>query len=512
MPYLIGIDVGTTGAKALLIDEKGRVAARSTREYVMHTPRPLWAEQDPADWWNATVQAIRDLLDASRVKPAEIAALGLSGQMHGSVFLDPENKVIRPAILWCDQRTEQQCEWINEKAGRDVVVGETCNPVLTGFTAPKIIWLRQNEPENYARVRKVLLPKDYIRFLLTGEFATEVSDASGTSLLNVSRRAWSEKLLEAIEMPRDFLPPVFESQEVSSHISAEAARLTGLRQGTPVVGGAGDQAGGAVGNGIVRPGVISVTTGTSGVVFASMDRPEMDPGLRLHTFCHAVPGKWHVMGVMLSAGGSLRWFRDAVASEERSVASRLGLDPYELLTSEAEAIPAGSEGLVFLPYLTGERTPHADPAARGVFFGLTLVHGRAHMARSILEGVAFGLRDSLEIMRQMELPIHQVRASGGGARSRLWRQIQSDVDNCELVTINVDEGPAFGVALLAAVGAGIYPTVESACDATITLVDKTSPDAGRARGYEKLYGVYRSLYPALKQLFRELPGVSEAEP
>lgn len=504
MNHFIGVDVGTTGAKALLIDEKGNIVARSTHEYPLHTPRPGWAEQHPHDWWNATVQALRDVVQQSGLKASEIAGLGLSGQMHGSVFLDAQNNVIRPAILWCDQRTADQCAWITERAGRDTVVSETCNPVLTGFTAPKIVWLRQNEPDAYARVRKVLLPKDYIRFRLTGEFATEVSDASGTSLLNIRERRWSRKMLAALELPEDWLPQVFESPVASAKISKGASSLTGLAQGMPVVGGGGDQAAGAVGNGIVTPGVISVTVGTSGVVFASLDSPAMDPELRTHTFCHAVPGKWHVMGVMLSAGGSLRWYRDALASEEVALAKRMGVDPYELITAQAGAAQPGCEGLTFLPYLTGERTPYPDPDARGVFFGLSLRSGRPQMARAILEGVAYGLRDSLEIIRQMGVDIRQVRASGGGARSDLWRQIQADVFNTELVTITVDEGPAFGVALLAAVGTGAFPSVEDACEKTIRLKDRTQPIPANVAAYEKFYSIYRSLYPALRPLFAAL--------
>jgi len=424
--------------------------------------------------------------------------------MHGSVFLDAAGQVLRPAILWCDQRTAAQCDWITQRAGREVVVRETCNPVLTGFTAPKIVWLQQHEPAAWARVAKVLLPKDYVRYQLTGEFATEVSDASGTSLLNVRERRWSAPMLEAVGLRPDMLPAVFESPEVSGKISAAAAEATGLGAGTPVVGGGGDQAAGAVGNGIVEPGVISVTTGTSGVVFAYMDTPEMDPELRTHTFCHAVPGKWHVMGVMLSAGGSLRWYRDTLGSEERAVAERMGVDPYELLCAQAAQAEAGCRGLVFLPYLSGERTPYPDPHARGVFFGLSLWHRREHLVRSVLEGVSYGLRDSLEILRGLGLPIRQVRASGGGARSDLWRQIQADVFGCELVTINVDEGPAFGAALLAGVGAGVYPSVPEACRRTITVTQRTEPNPDTAQVYERYYQVYRKLYPALRDRFADL--------
>ena len=509
MNYLMGIDVGTTGAKVLVIDEKGQVVASATKEYPLAIPRPGWAEQDPADWWRGTVEGIREALARSEIKPGDIKGLGLSGQMHGSVFLDSQNQVLRPAILWCDQRTAEQCETITRTAGEKVVVEETCNPVLTGFTAPKIQWLKENEPETYRKVKKILLPKDYIRFLLTGEFATEVSDASGTSLLNVKERRWSQRMLAALELSEDQLPQVFESPEVSGKITAEAAQATGLQQGMPVVGGGGDQAAGGVGNGIVRPGVVSSTTGTSGVVFAFMDQPKLDPQLRTHTFCHAVPGKWHVMGVMLSAGGSLRWYRDALAGEEVAEAARRGIDPYELITQEAAQVEPGSEGLIFLPYLTGERTPYPDPHARGVFFGLSLRHGRPHLIRSIMEGVAFGLRDSLEILKELDLEIEEVRASGGGARSQLWRQIQADVNGCELSVINVDEGPAFGVALLAGVGAGIYASVEDACDRTIRVVGRTQPGFEQVELYNRYYGIYRSLYPSLRDHFAQTAQIVE---
>ena len=504
MTYLLGIDVGTTGTKVLLVSPDGGIVARSNHEYPLYTPRPAWAEQHPADWWEATAAGIREVLATSAVAPEEIAGIGLSGQMHGSVFLDARNEVLRPAILWCDQRTADQCQWITCQAGEKTVIEETFNPVLTGFTAPKIVWLRQNEPETYARVRKILLPKDYIRFRLTGEFATEVSDASGTSLLNIAQRRWSQKMLAALDLTEDMLPKVYESPEVSGRISKDAAKATGLAEGTPVVGGGGDQAAGAVGNGIVRPGIVSVTTGTSGVVFAHMDEPKMDPQLRTHTFCHAVPGRWHVMGVMLSAGGSLRWYRDALAQQEKAVATDCGIDPYELLAKEAAQAPPGCEGLIFLPYLSGERTPYPDPWARGVYFGINLRHGRPHLVRAILEGVSYGLRDSLEILRAMGLEISQVRASGGGARSALWRHIQSDVFESELVTINVDEGPAFGVALLAGVGAGIYASVEEACDRTITVTDRTLPNDANAALYDTYYPVYQALYASLKDHFVEV--------
>lgn len=509
MAYLLGVDVGTSGTKALLIDESGKVVARAVSEYPLYTPKPLWAEQEPADWWRATCESIREVLNRAGVSGKEVKGVGLSGQMHGSVFLDENNQVIRPAILWCDQRTAFECQWITETVGRDRVVELTSNPVLTGFQAGKIIWLRNNEPEAYARVRKVLLPKDYIRYLLTGEYATEVSDASGTSLFNVRKRQWANEMLDAIGVPREWMPRVYESPEVTGRITAEASAATGLEEGTPVVGGGGDQAAGAVGNGIVETGVVSVSVGTSGVVFAFADEPVVDPGLRTHTFCHAVPGKWHVMGVMLSAGGSLRWWRDTFATEEKNVATAMRVDPYELITAEAAQAPLGAEGLVFLPYLTGERTPHADPHARGVFFGVTLRSDRSHFARAILEGVAFGLRDSFEILKEMGLPITQVRASGGGARSAVWRQILADVTGYDHLTINVDEGPAFGVALLAGVGTGVWQSVPEACHSTIEVVSNTRANAESHQLYEPYYGLYRQLYKHLKADFAEVARLME---
>ena len=510
MPYLLGIDIGTSGTKTLLVDVTGRKIASVTEEYPLYTPHPMWAEQQPVDWWQAVVKGVQRVLAEANIDASEIAGIGLSGQMHGSVFLDAEHQVIRPAILWCDQRTVSQCAWITERAGESTVVAETLNPMLTGFTAPKIVWLQQKEPQAWARVRKVLLPKDYVRLMLTGEFATEVSDASGTGLLNVTQRNWSAAMLEACGVTTDMLPRVYESPEVSGVISAQAAALTGLRAGTPVVGGGGDQAAGAVGNGIVEEGIASCSVGTSGVLFAHMRQPHTDARLRTHTFCAAVPGEWHVMGVQLSSGGSLRWYRDTFGNAEMEVARAMGIDPYELLTREAANAAAGCEGLLFLPYLTGERCPHPDPYARGVFFGLTLRHSKAEMVRALLEGVAYGLRDSLEIFHAMGVHPSQIRLSGGGARSNVWRQVQADIYNRECVTINIDEGPAFGVALLAGVGTGIYPSVQKACAQTISVAERTAPIAANAAVYDRYYPIYQQLYLALKESFKAVADVCDA--
>jgi xylulokinase len=505
MTYFLGIDVSTTGAKALIIDEQGSVAATHTTEYPLSTPKPLWSEQDPHDWWNGACASIKAALSKANLSGEALSAIGLTGQMHGLVMLDKSDQVLRPAILWNDQRTGPQCEEITVRVGGlDRLLALTGNQVLPGFTAPKIVWVRENEPAVYEKTTHILLPKDYVRFLLTGEYATEVSDASGMSLLDVEKRAWSKEMLSALDIPTAWLPTCTESDQVSGRISESAAKATGLRVGTPVVGGGGDQAAQAVGSGIVTSGVISVTSGTSGVVFAHSDHYAAEPQGRLHAFCHAVPGKWHYMGVMLSAGGSFRWLRDAIGDVEKTAAQLIGVDPYELLTQEAAAAPVGSEGLLFLPYLTGERTPYPDPQARGAFVGLTLRHGKAHLVRSVLEGVSFGLRDSLDLIKGLGVPIAQVRASGGGARSAVWRQIQADVFGTELVLVNVTEGAAYGAALLAGVGAGAYRSVEEAVNATVKITDHTAPITANVKEYETLYPAYRGLYPALKETFHSL--------
>ncbi|MEK7794602.1 MAG: xylulokinase [Candidatus Hydrogenedentota bacterium] len=502
MSIVIGVDVGTSGTKAVAVNEAGTVVASALIEYPLHSPKPNWAEQDPADWKAAAFEALRRLANAPSINKDDIRAIGLTGQMHGSVFLDENNSVIRPALLWCDQRTAEQCDAITSKVGEQRLIEMVCNPALTGFTAPKILWLRDNEPQNYAKVRKVLLPKDYIRLELTGEFATDVADASGTLLFDVKDRAWHTELMSLLDVPREFMPRAYEGPEVTGKLSKRASEATGLHPGVPVVAGGGDQAAGAVGCGIVRKGSLSASLGTSGVVFAFVDNITLDPQGRVHTFCHAVPGKWHVMGVMLSAGGALRWFRDAVCHAEIAVGAQTRVDPYEYITAAAGQVPIGAEGLTFLPYLTGERTPHKDPYAKGAFIGLSLRHTRAHMARAVLEGVAFGMRDGLEIIREMGVAVSEIRASGGGARSMLWRQILADTGGAPIVTINVDEGPAYGAALLGMVGAGIYRTVEEACDATIRVTQTTTPDSARAKRYEPWYRLYRDAYTALAPLYK----------
>jgi xylulokinase len=507
--YLLGIDVGTTGSKALLVDATGAVTASATTEYPMFTPQPLWSEQNPADWWSATVTSIRQVLEQGGVTAEQVAGVGLTGQMHGLVLLDAQGEVLRPCIMWNDQRTAAQCAAITQKVGAENVLRLTGNPVLPGFTAPKIAWVQEHEPDVYARAAKVLLPKDYARYRLTGGFFSEVSDASGTSLFDVGQRQWSDEMLAALSLPRQWLPEVTESPVVSAHISAAAAKETGLRQGTPVVGGGGDQAAQAVGTGIINEGVVSATLGTSGVVFAASDTYRLEPEGKLHAFCHAVPGMWHLMGVMLSAAGSFRWYRDALGDLERLQAEETGRDAYDLLTEAAAEVPPGCEGLLFLPYLTGERTPYPDPHARGVFFGLTLRHGKAHMTRAVLEGVTYGLRDSLELMRALGLSIEQVRASGGGARSPLWRQMLADVFDTEIVTVKVTEGAAYGAALLAGVGAGVFGDVADACQTAVQVTGRTEPGPD-VPVYADYYPRYRALYPALAPEFETMAQVVSA--
>ena len=498
MGYLMGIDVSTTGAKALLCDEEGQVLETVTTEYPCYAPKPLWSEQDPEDWWLGTCTSVRGVLARTGVSGDEVKGVGLSGQMHGLVMLDENHKVIRPAILWNDQRTAAECDEITETFGYDRLIETVCNPALTGFTAPKILWVRNREPQNYERCRKMLLPKDYVRFRMSGEFATEVSDASGTLLLDIRKRDWCDELLDALGIDRDLLPDCYESDVASAKVSALVAEELGLPTGTPIVGGGGDQAAQAVGSGIVKSGVISATIGTSGVVFAFADEVVADPEGRLHTFCHAVPGKWHLMGVMLSAGGSFQWFRDELGQMETAQAAERGVDPYEILCEEAAQAPAGCEGLMFLPYLTGERTPHKDPNARGALVGLTRRHGRNEITRSIMEGITYGMRDSLEIMRGMGIPVGEIRLSGGGAKSAFWGRMQADVYGSAVCTINATEGAAYGVALLAGVGTGLWDSVEEACAAGISVVREYGVDEANARVYEEFYPVYQQLYRSLK--------------
>jgi xylulokinase len=488
----LGIDVSTTGAKALLIDGTGAVVSSATTPLSLSTPKPLWSEQDPLEWWDGVANSIRQALAQADAQGGMVRAVGLTGQMHGLVLLDASGEVLRPAILWNDQRTGPQCEAITEKVGFKQLLALTGNRALTGFTAPKVLWVREHEPEVYAKAAHLLLPKDYIRYRLTGTYGTDKAGAAGTLLLNIETRDWSPEILEALEIPEAWLPKTHEGPEVTGEISDEAAKVTGLRAGVPVVGGGGDQAAGAVGVGAVEPGIVSLALGTSGVVFASTAEPFVEEEGRLHAFCHAVPETWHLMGVMLSAAGSLQWYHDTLAPE-------LSFDD---LIAPVEDVPAGAEGLFFLPYLTGERTPYPDPLARAGFVGLTVRHTQAHMTRAVLEGVAFGLRDSMELILGAGLgEIKQIRISGGGAKSALWQQILADVLGHELVTVNTTEGAAYGAALLAGVGAETWPTVAEACAATVKVVDRTTPQDTMVKVYHTLYPLYNGLYPALKPTF-----------
>ncbi|HLZ22325.1 MAG TPA: xylulokinase [Ktedonobacterales bacterium] len=492
----LGIDLSTTGAKAVLIDGGGGVIASATTAISLSTPRPLWSEQDPLEWWAATVRSVRRALAEADVAGTAVAAVGLTGQMHGLVALGEYGGVLRPAILWNDQRTGAECDEIRACVGRERLIQITGNDALPGFTAPKILWMRNHEPEIYERIRHILLPKDYIRFRLTGAYALDKADGSGTLLFDLKRRNWSEDVTAALEIPLGWLPPTFEGTETTGTVSAEAAAETGLASGTAVVAGGGDQSAQAVGVGAVEPGVLALTLGTSGVVFGTTITPEIEPQGRLHAFCHAVPGRWHLMGVMLSAAGSLQWYRDTLAPDV----------PFNVLLDEAATAPAGCDGLLFLPYLSGERTPYADPLARGAFVGLTLRHHRAHLTRAVLEGVAFGLRDCYDLMRQAGMgDVREVRVSGGGARSALWTGILASVLETPLVRVSATEGAAYGAALLAGVGAGNWPDVPAAC-AGIHIAGQSEPNVDDRDVYRRLHPVYQALYPALKSSFAQLSG------
>lgn len=498
MTLFLGIDLSTTGAKALLINKAGRVIGSATTSLELSTPRPLWSEQEPRDWWQATTMSIQRVLAESNVPGEQIEAIGLTGQMHGLVLLGAAQEVLRPAILWNDQRCSEQCDEIRRLVGRERLIRITGNDALTGLTAPKILWVEKYEPEIHQRIRHVLLPKDYIRLRLTGKLAMDKADGSGTMLFDLANRTWSMEILEALNVSRDWLPDTFEGPEITGEVTSEAAEATGLKPGTPVVAGGGDQAAQGIGVGVVQPGLLAVTLGTSGVVFAATESPLIEPQGRLHAFCHALPQRWHLMGVMLSAAGSLQWYRDVLAPQAR----------FEDLVVEASEVSAGSEGLLFLPYLSGERAPHPDPLARGSWVGLTLRHRRGHLTRAVLEGVAFGLKDIFTLMQGVGLgPIDQVRVSGGGARSIVWRQILADVLGVELVTVNTTEGAAFGAALLAGVANGTWVDVPSACEQTIEVTERVTPNTQNVQRYEQMYQQYEMLYPALKPISHSLAAI-----
>lgn len=496
MPLFLGIDVGTSGVKALLMDEAGAVVGGATAPLTMQTPHPGWAEQDPDEWWAACRVAIRSALGNAKLTGDDIAAVGLSGQMHSSVLLDRGGDVVRPALLWCDGRTTEECAEITRTVGQAKLRRRASNPALEGFTLPKLLWVRRHESAAWARVAKVLLPKDYVRFRLSGALVTEPSDASATLMYDTPRRRWSEEILSAFDLPLALLPEVGGSAEVTSYISTEGAQQTGLRAGTPIVGGGADNACGAVGVGAVVAGEAVASWGTSGTVLAPTTSPVVDPGMRAHTFCHVVPDTWYVMGVMLSAGGAFSWYREWAAAELAEVPDRDAL-----LDAEAARAPIGALGIAFLPYLQGERTPHRDAAARGAFIGLSLAHKREHMTRAVLEGITFGMRDSLEVLRGMGLPLARMLLTGGGARSPLLRQMQADVYGLPVVRVNREEGPAFGAALLGAVGARAFPSIRTACKRTLQRLPAERPNRAARRAYESPYERWKTLYPALRGHF-----------
>lgn len=504
MAYLIGVDLGTSGTKTVLFAEDGTVAASCTIEYPLYQPQNGWAEQDPLDWWNAVCGTTKAVIAKAGISASEIKGVGLSGQMHGLVMLDKSGDVLRKSIIWCDQRTAKECEEITQKVGAENLIKITANPALTGFTASKIMWVKNNEPEIYEKCAHILLPKDFIRYKLTGEFATEVSDASGMQLLDVPNRKWSDQVLDALQIEKSLLGKVYESPEITGKVTKAASDLTGLAEGTAVVGGAGDNAAAAVGTGTVQDGRAFTTIGTSGVVFAHTSKLSIDPKGRVHTFCCAVPGVWHVMGVTQGAGLSLKWFRDNFCHEEMIAAAGMKKDPYFLMDKQAEEIPIGSDRLLYLPYLMGERTPHLDPNCRGVFFGLSAMHTRQHLLRAVMEGVTFSQRDSVEVLREMGVSINEMLACGGGGSSPLWRQMLADVYGCPVKTVVSKEGPALGVAILAGAGTGVYSSVQDGCAAVIKTNPPQNPISQNSAEYEKFYSIYRALYPALKNNFSEL--------
>jgi xylulokinase len=485
----LGMDIGTGGTRAVLVNAEGKLVASAAREHApFRSLQPGWAEQDPEDWWRAAQGAIQDVLAA--VNGAKIEAVGLTGQMHGAVMLDAEGKVLRPSLIWCDQRTDEECDWLHKEIGRERLIELTANPALPNFTLTKLLWVKKHEPEIFAKIAHILCPKDYVRYRLTGTYAIDVQEASGTLLLDVANRRWSSEVARISGIPESWLPQLFESPEVCAKISSGAASITGLTAGTPVVAGAGDQGAGAVGMGILAPGSVSATIGTSGVVFAATAAPTRDPRGRLHTFCHAVPGRWHVMGVTQSAGLSLRWLRDTIAPGES----------YDTLTQWAKEIPAGSDGLLWTPYLLGERTPHLDSQARAAFVGLTAGHTRGHLVRAVLEGVAYSLKDTFTLFSELGIPVNGVRLGGGGARGPLWREIQASIYGYTTDILVAEEGGAFGAALLAGVGAGAWADLDAACKAAITVAQQIEPDTASVARYAQGYQAYRKIYPALKEI------------
>ncbi len=505
MKYVIGIDLGTSATKTVLFDENGAVISQASCEYAMQQPHNGWAEQNPLDWYDAAIKTLSSVTKESGVDPADIVSLGISGQMHGLVMLDEECNVLRPSILWCDQRTNKECEQLTEMLGRETLIKITANPALTGFTASKILWVKNNEPEIFEKCRHILLPKDYLRFRLTGDFATEVSDASGMQILNVPERRWSNTMIKALGIKEEYLPKVYESPEVTGCINSDTAEKTGIPESVKVVGGAGDNAAAAVGMGVVSEGKAFTTVGTSGVVFAHTDNPVIDPEGRVHTFCCAVPNAWHVMGVTQGAGLSLQWFKNNFCAEESALAANEGKDVYMITDAKAADISIGCDKLLYLPYLMGERTPHLDPDCRGVFFGLSAIHTKAHFIRAIMEGVTYSLYDCLLVLKNMGICPDSMLLCGGGGKSKLWKSMICDMFDMPVITSKSSEGPAMGVAILAAVGAGLYDSVPKACKAMLrSETSVATPDSANTTAYRKVHSVYASVYPSLKENYKQL--------
>jgi len=511
MEYLIGSDIGTSGAKTVLFDTSGVAVASKTLEYPLSQPRNGWAEQDPEDWWNAVRDGIRAVLAESGVPAGNVRGIGLSGQMHGLVMLDKDGNPLRKAIIWCDQRTDRECEKMNALIGPQRLVEITANPAMTGFTAAKILWVRDNQPDIYEKCAHILLPKDYIRFRLTGEFATDVSDAAGMQLMDVPNRCWSEEVLEKLGIDRSLLAAIYESPEITGKVHRAASELTGLPEGVPVVGGAGDNSAAAVGTGVVKAGKAFTTLGTSGVVYTIIDRASIDPKGRIHTFCAPIPGKWTLMSCTQAAGLSLKWFRDQFCAEEITQAKKQNLDPYFLMDREAEAVPRGSDGLLYLPYLMGERSPHPNPNSRGVFFGLSAIHTRAHLIRAVMEGVAYSQLECVDVFRELNCNIESMTICGGGAKSRLWKQMLADLYSCPVNTLQTDEGPALGAAILAGTGCGVFSSVEEGCGRIIRKKAVQEPDPSGYEAYAPYYRLYKKIYRDLLDDFDALHRIRSRE-
>ena len=501
--YVLGIDIGTSGVKGIVIDEDGVTVASATEEYPLSTPKPNWAEQNPEDWWSASLHVMKKLATGLG-KNAVIGGLGFSGQMHSMVLLDARDRVLRPAILWCDTRTHAECRLIHEIIGREKLRELVGNPALEGFTLPKLLWVKKHEPQVYEQIKRVLLPKDYIRYRLTGEFATEVSDASGTLLFDVAYRQWSDEMLQRFSIPREWLPSISESTEVSGKITSKAAEETGLAVGASIAGGGADNACGAVGSGVVKEGRVLASIGTSGVVLAHSNVMQVDPAMRAHTFCHSVPSAWYVMGVILMAGGALRWFKDTFGGHSQERARSTGADVYDVIADGAEEIPAGAEGLQFLPYLIGERTPHQSASARASFVGASIRHTHNHFARAVFEGITFAMRDSFEIIKSLGIPVKQVRLTGGGAKSKFWRQLQADIYGQEVATVNTTEGPAFGAAMMAGVAGGLFGNLVDAVEHVVEVTETTEPDSRNVESYDQSYELFKETYSSLEPVYSKI--------